>query len=68
MSKTLEWVRFYGSVVDVRIDYGNRVVLKAFDDKVGYISVNINDFYVRNDGKVFIRETAMLRREGQNEI
>lgn len=62
----LEWARFYGKIVDVRIDYGNRVVLRTVRGL--YISLHIKDVYIRNDGKIFVKRAAKVRREGEEEI
>ena len=62
----LEWVKFNGKLVDVRVDTGNKVILKTGSGM--YFSVPIKDVYVRNDGGVLVRRTAKVRREGEYEV
>jgi len=64
----LDWVRFYGRVVDTNLNYGNRVVLKAVNPRIGYISVKKKDVYINNAGDVFVKRTAYAKTLGQEEI
>ncbi|RLA01321.1 MAG: hypothetical protein DRQ47_08215 [Gammaproteobacteria bacterium] len=64
----LEWVRFYGSVVKTNLDFGNRIVLKADNSTMKYISLKSTDVYTDDKDRVFLRREGGIRFLGSEEI
>ena len=69
MSKTLEWVRFYGDIVDTRhvLPVG-QVVLRARDAGMPMIALWKDNVTVDEQGRVFVRIGSKVTHLGTEEV
>lgn len=65
--KTLEWLRFNGSIVTRHVLGDKWLVLRPVEKKP-YLAVKKVDSFVKEDGIVFVRKGANVKILGDEEI